>query len=238
MISITGLTKTFGGLKAVDKLNMQLHEGEIVGFLGPNGAGKTTTLRMLYGLVPPDEGEIKLRDKRLTVTDVKARQSLGILADNSGLYDRLSARENIVYFGRLYGVVDELIQTRMKTLVEQLDMHDIIDRRTRGFSQGQRVKVNLTKALIHDPDYLFLDEPTNGLDVPTTLAVRQLLLQLKSLGKGILFSSHLMHEVDKLCDRLVIISRGRIIAEGSVDHIISQAKASNLERAFVSLTQA
>jgi sodium transport system ATP-binding protein len=233
MIEVRDLHKAFGKVKAVDGVSFTARDGEITGLLGPNGAGKTTSLRMLYTLMKPDAGQV-LVDGIDANTDPQAvRRRLGVLPDSRGLYKRLSSRENIRYFGRLHGLDDALIGQRTQSLVDALDMADIIDRRTEGFSQGQRVKTAIARALVHDPRNVLLDEPTNGLDVMATRAMRRFLHQLRDEGRCVLFSSHIMQEVAALCDRIVIIAHGKVVAEGTPDELRAQTGESNLEDAFV-----
>ena len=235
MIKINDLCKQFGSLCAVNKINLQINDGQITGLLGPNGAGKTSTLRMLYGLMKPTGGEIWVNGVS-AVTDPQLVQKLmGVLPDDGGIYERLTARENIEYFGRLHGLSETSLKANTDELIELLDMHSIEHRRTAGFSLGERTKVALARAIVHQPKHILLDEPTNGLDVLTTRAVRQLLHRLRAQGRCILFTSHLMHEVENLCDRVVIIGRGSIIADGSVSDIIARAEVNTMEEAFVKL---
>src|SRR6201986_1355675 len=195
MIEIKQLHKTFGKVVAVDDVSFIARDGEITGLLGPNGAGKTTTLRCLYTLMKPDRGQI-LVDGVDAAKDPRAvRRQLGVLPDARGLYKRLTARENIAYFGQLHNLDDATIRRRIDAAISGLDMRDIIDRRTEGFSQGQRVKTAIARALVHDPKNVILDEPTNGLDVMSTRAMRDFLKRLKSEGRCVLFSSHIMQEV-------------------------------------------
>ena len=205
----------------------------ITGLLGPNGAGKTTTLRMLYTLMRPDAGEVLVDGIDVARDPTAVRRRLGVLPDSRGLYKRLTSRENIRYFGRLHGLDDALIARRTQALAQALEMDDIIDRRTEGFSQGQRVKTAIARALVHDPRNVILDEPTNGLDVMATRAMRRFLLQLKDEGRCVLFSSHIMQEVAALCDRIVIVARGRVVAEGTPDELRALTGEANLEDAFV-----
>jgi len=216
MIEVRNLHKAFGRVNAVDGVSFVARDGEITGLLGPNGAGKTTTLRMLYTLMAPD-------------------LQLGVLPDARGLYKRLSARENIDYFGRLHGLPEALLASRREALIDALDMGDIGDRRTEGFSQGQRVKTAIARALVHDPRNVILDEPTNGLDVMATRALRQFMQRLKSEGRCVLFSSHIMQEVAALCDRIVVIAHGRVVADESPDALREQTGEANLEDAFVKI---
>lgn len=233
MIEVKDLRKTFGDVVAVDNVNMSAERGEIFGLLGPNGAGKTTTLRMLYGIFTPTKGSISIDGLDVKKQTLAIQKKIGVLPDGGSLYKRLTARENIRYFGQLHEMSPQMISQKTEELTELLSMQNIIDRKTAGFSQGERMKVNLARAIVHNPDYVLLDEPTNGLDVLTTRAVRKLLLTLKAQNKCVIFSSHLMHEVSHLCDRVGIIAHGRVVAEGNIDTIVSNASANNLEDAFV-----
>jgi sodium transport system ATP-binding protein len=221
---------------AVDGMTLHAQDGAITGLLGPNGAGKTTSLRMLVGLVTPDSGTIKVDglDMRDDPHGVRAR--LGVLSDARGLYPRLTARENIVYHGRLHGVADEVAQARCEHLARLLEMESLLDRRTDGFSQGERMKTALARALVHDPANIVLDEPTNGLDVVATRALREALRVLRDeTGKCIVFSTHIMQEVQRLCDRVVVVSHGRHVADGTVASLCEQAGCDDFEDAFVRL---
>ena len=235
MIEVTNLRKAFGNIVAVDGVSFSARDGEITGLLGPNGAGKTTTLRCLYTLMQPDSGDVTVDGIDAAADPIAVRRHLGVLPDARGLYKRLTARENIAYFGRLHGLDDATIRTRSDATIAALDMSDIAERRTEGFSQGQRVKTAIARALIHDPNNVILDEPTNGLDVMATRAMRAFLKQLKAEGRCVLFSSHIMQEVAALCDRIVVIARGRVVADATPDALRAQTGAANLEDAFVKL---
>jgi sodium transport system ATP-binding protein len=235
MIKVTNLVKSFGDIKAVRGISFEVRDGEITGLLGPNGAGKTTTLRMLYSLLPPDEGEICIDGLDPTRDAMAIKRTLGVVPDSRGLYVRMSARENIEYYGRLHGMSSGDIAARIAELVNTLDMSDFIDRRTEGFSQGQRVKVAIARAMVHNPQTVLLDEPSNGLDVMSTRALRRYILDLKARGHSIVLSTHIMQEVAALCDRIVIIAAGRIAADGSAEDLLQQSGCSTLEDAFVSL---
>ena len=225
-------TKT-GTVNAVSGVSFEAHDGQITGLLGPNGAGKTTTLRMLYTLMRPDQGRIEVDGVDPAADPVAVRRALGVLPDARGVYKRLTARENIAYFGELHGLSSKQIAARTKALSDALDMGDILDRQTEGFSQGQRTKTAIARALVHDPRNVILDEPTNGLDVMTTRAMRGFLRQLREEGRCVIFSSHIMQEVAALCDRIVIIAKGQVVAEGTADQLREQTGESNLEDAFV-----
>ena len=237
MIEAKALRKTFnkGKVVAVDEVSFSARDGQITGLLGPNGAGKTTTLRMLYTLLKPDSGGIKVDGIDPAVEPLKIKRALGVVPDSRGLYDRLTARENIRYYGRLHGLDRATIDQRIDEFVRVLDMAEFIDRKTDGFSQGQRVKVAIARALIHDPRTVLLDEPSNGLDVMTTRALREFLRQLKSQGRCVVLSTHIMQEVAALCDRIVIIAHGRVAAEGTADELLARSGEKTLEDAFVKL---
>lgn len=237
MIEVDNLHKTFktktGVVKAVDGVSFVARDGEITGLLGPNGAGKTTTLRMLYTLMKPDVGAVRV-DGLDAMRDAEAvRRRLGVLPDARGVYKRLTARENITYFGQLHGMSESEIARRSNALIEALGMQDVADRQTEGFSQGQRTKTAIARALVHDPRNVILDEPTNGLDVMTTRAMRGFLRQLRAEGRCVIFSSHIMQEVAALCDRIVVIAKGRVMANGSAEELRALTGEDNLEDAFV-----
>ncbi len=237
MIEAQDLHKTFksktGPIKAVDGVSFRAEDGKITGLLGPNGAGKTTTLRMLYTLMRPERGSVRVDGMDVAREPEAVRRRLGVLPDARGIYKRLSARENIAYFGRLHGLDETTIAGRIAGLADALDMGEILDRQTEGFSQGQRTKTAIARALVHDPKNVILDEPTNGLDVMTTRAMRAFLQTLKREGRCVIFSSHIMQEVAALCDRIVVIAHGRVVAAGSADELRAQTGTDNLEDAFV-----
>jgi sodium transport system ATP-binding protein len=237
MIEVQSVQKYFSArgtlVRAVDGVSFVARDGEITGLLGPNGAGKTTTLRMLYTLMQPDSGRVLVDGIDAGARPDEVRRRLGVLPDARGLYKRLTARENIAYFGRLQGLDESTISTRTAALVAALGMEEFIDRRTEGFSQGQRTKTAIARALVHGPRNVLLDEPTNGLDVMTTRAMRSFLRELKAEGRCVLFSSHVMQEVAALCDRVVVIAHGRVVAQGAPDELRAQTGRASLEDAFV-----
>ncbi len=242
MIVAEHLHKTFPGkgrkdapVIAVDDVGFQAHDGQITGLLGPNGAGKTTTLRMLYTLMKPQTGRVLVDGIDVAAEPTAARRQLGVLPDARGVYKRLTARENIEYFGELNGLDKAAIAARIAVLSEALQMGDFLDRRTEGFSQGQRTKTAIARALVHDPRNVILDEPTNGLDVMTTRGLREFLRHLRGEGRCVIFSSHIMQEVAALCDRIVVIAHGRVVAQGTPEDLRAQAGEDNLEDAFVRL---
>jgi sodium transport system ATP-binding protein len=237
MIEVQDLHKSFTirgvPLHAVNGVSFVAADGEITGLLGPNGAGKTTTLRMLYTLMRPDRGRV-LVDGRDAVSDpAGVRARLGVLPDARGLYKRLSARENIEYFARLYSIPEPVIAARIEQLSKALDMGEFLERRTEGFSGGQRTRTAIARALVHDPRNVLLDEPTNGLDVMTTRALRGFLRGLRAEGRCVLLSSHVMQEVAALCDRIVVIANGHVVAQGTPEELRERTGAANLEDAFV-----
>ena len=237
MIEASQLRKTFnkGKVVAVDNVSFSARDGEITGLLGPNGAGKTTTLRMLYTLLRPDSGHMRIDGIDPLSEPIEVKRKLGVVPDSRGLYDRMTARENIRYYGRLQGLDRGQVESRIDELASVLDMGEFIDRRTDGFSQGQRVKVAIARALIHDPRTILLDEPTNGLDVMTTRSLREFLMRLKAEGRCVVLSTHIMQEVAALCDRIVIIADGRIAAEGTAQQLLERSGEDSLEDAFVKL---
>jgi len=235
MIRVDNLHKRFGEVSAVAGVSFTAADGAVTGLLGPNGAGKTTTLRMLYALMRPDSGQIRVDEVDAVADPQGAQARLGVLPDVSGLYPRLTAREHIHYFGELQGLTGAALARRADALIERLDMRGIADRRTAGFSHGERTKVAIARALVHDPKNVLLDEPTNGLDVMSTRAVREIVRGLRAEGRMVLFSSHVMQEVSALCDTIIVMARGRVVASGTPDALRAQAGQQNLEDAFVSL---
>ena len=237
MIQVQDLHKAFKTKKvtvnAVDGVGFEARDGEITGLLGPNGAGKTTTLRMLYTLMKPDSGKVLVDGVDVASDPETVRRALGVLPDARGVYKRLTARNNIAYFGRLHGLSEAQIAERTGVLAEAMGMTDFLDRPTEGFSQGQRTKTAIARALIHKPKNVILDEPTNGLDVMTTRGLREFLRQLRAEGRCVIFSSHIMQEVAALCDRIVVIAKGRVVAQGTADELRASTGETNLEDAFV-----
>ncbi len=250
MIEVDGLCKRFTvrertsafALKAssrivtaVDNVSFLAKDGEVTGLLGPNGAGKTTTLRMLSTLLSSDAGSARIDGADLASERARVRQRLGVLGDAKGLYWRLTARENINYFGRLQGLSAADARQRTKALIDELGLHALADRPTQGFSQGERMKVAIARALVHNPQTVLLDEPTNGLDIMSTRSMRELIRGLKDQGKCVLFSSHIMQEVAALCDRIVIINKGRAVFSGTPQEVLAVTGLDSLEDAFVKL---
>ena len=233
MISVKDLQKSFGDVKAVRGISFDAANGRITGLLGPNGAGKSTTLRVLYTVLKPDSGTATVDGIDVVEDALAARSRIGTLPHGSGLYPHLTARENISYYAKLYDMSPDIIDKRVQTVIDQLDINDFADRRTKGFSQGQRTKVSLARSLVHEPQNIILDEPSNGLDVMATRSLRELIRQLKAAGKCVLFSSHVMQEVAALCDEIVIIAEGQVAMHDSADGIRNATGCEDLEDAFV-----
>jgi sodium transport system ATP-binding protein len=235
MIEATDLKKSFGTVQAVRGVTFSAPDGRITGLLGPNGAGKSTTLRIISTVLKPGAGSVKVDGVDVLTDGNAARMQLGVLPHQSGLYPRLTARENIRYYGELNGISGDALKRRIDELVQMLEIGEFVDRPAKGFSQGQKIKVALARAMVHGPKNLVLDEPTNGLDVMATRALRALIRKLKDAGHCVLFSSHVMQEVAALCDDIVIIAHGTIVARGSPDELRRQTGESDLEEAFVKL---
>lgn len=237
MIEVHDLHKSFlirgVPLHAVNGVSFTAADGAITGLLGPNGAGKTTTLRMLYTLMRPDRGRVLVDGLDAAADPQAVRARLGVLPDARGLYKRLTARENIEYFARLHSLDQAAIAARIEQLSGALDLGEFLERRTEGFSGGQRTRTAIARALVHDPGNVLLDEPTNGLDVMTTRALRGFLRGLRADGRCVLLSSHVMQEVAALCDRIVVIASGRVVAQGTPEELRARTGAANLEDAFV-----
>lgn len=235
MIQVQELSKSFGEVKAVQDVSFFAPDGQITGLLGPNGAGKSTTLRMLYTLLKPDNGSAQVDGFDVRQSPLEVQRRIGVLADARGLYPRLTSRENIRYYGRLHGMEGEVLEQQIDRLASLLDMQSIMNRKTEGFSTGEKLKVAIARALVHNPKNVLLDEPTNGLDVMSTRAMRQFIVRLREEGKCVLFTSHIMQEVAALCDQIVIIARGEVSATGSPDDLRQQTGQENLEDAFVAV---
>jgi sodium transport system ATP-binding protein len=247
MIVVEGLSRQFRqgrgtsarNVLALQGVEFQARDGCITGLLGPNGAGKTTTLRIAAALIEPDAGSVHVDGIDVQANPMQALARMGVLSDARGLYPRLTARENIVYFGRLHGLTKAAARQRAEALARMLDMQPLLDRRTEGFSQGERMKTALARALVHDPANIVLDEPTNGLDVLATRALREALRRLRDdEGKCIVFSSHIMQEVERLCDHVVVVSQGRTVAQGTIAELKALAGVpvdGDFEETFVRL---
>jgi sodium transport system ATP-binding protein len=233
MIKVEGIHKSFGKVHAVRGVSFDAPNGKITGLLGPNGAGKSTTLRVLYTVLKPDEGRASIDGADVVTDSLAARQRIGALPHGAGLYPHLTARENIAYFARLCGLDKAEIDDRVERIVTLLEIGDFAERRTKGFSQGQRTKVSLARALVHDPQNVILDEPSNGLDVMATRSLRELILKLKDDGRCVLFSSHVMQEVAALCDDICIIANGQVAIDDSIGGIRERTGCEDIEDAFV-----
>jgi sodium transport system ATP-binding protein len=233
MIEVIDLHKSFGKVTALRGITFIAPDSQITGLLGPNGAGKTTTLRILYTILVPDQGEARIDGYDVRKSPQEVQNRIGALPDAHGLYPRLTARENIRYYGRLHGLSGATLEKNIDELIELLDMRDIADRRTEGFSTGQGVKVAIARALIHSPKNVILDEPTSGLDVMSTRAMRNFICNLRDAGRCVLFSSHVMQEVSALCDNIIILSQGEIVTRGTADQLRQSTGQDNLEDAFV-----
>lgn len=235
MIEVKGLSKRFGDVVAVDNLSLSATDGMITGLLGPNGAGKTTTLRTLYGLQKPDAGTVTIDGIDVRTDLMEATKRMGIFPDSIGLYDRLTTREHLHFYGEMHGLRGAKLEAAIERTEGYFHIDDLLDRRCKGFSHGQKMKVALSRALIHQPRNLILDEPTNGLDVMSIRLLRNLLHRLREEGCCILFSSHVMQEVSALCDHIYIMTEGSLSAAGTPEELCEQAQEKNLEDAFVKL---
>ncbi|MBL8697475.1 MAG: ATP-binding cassette domain-containing protein [Alphaproteobacteria bacterium] len=233
MIETRALSKRYGPVVAVNGLDFQARDGEVTGLIGPNGAGKTTTFRTLCGIVQPDSGSARVDGRDAWGERLAVLARIGVLPDVRGLYPRLTPREHLAYFGALHGIEAPVLARRIDALIDRLDMSSFADRRARGFSRGQELKVALARALVHEPHNVILDEPTNGLDVVSTRAVRELVRELRGAGRCVVLASHVMSEVAQLCDRLFLIDRGRVVAGGTPDDLIRAFGAHDLEDVFL-----
>ena len=233
MIKVDGIHKSFGAVHAVRGVSFDAPDGKITGLLGPNGAGKSTTLRVLYTVLKPDQGTANIDGADVVSDSLAARRNIGALPHGAGLYPHLTARENIAYYANLCGLDKSEVDDRVSSIVKLLEIDAFADRRTKGFSQGQRTKVSLARALVHDPQNVILDEPTNGLDVMAMRSLRHLILKLKDAGRCVLFSSHVMQEVAALCDDICIIANGQVAIDDSIDGIRERTGEDDLEEAFV-----
>ena len=233
MIKVEGIHKTFGKVHAVRGVSFEAPDGKITGLLGPNGAGKSTTMRVLYTVLRPDQGVATIDGVDVVKDSLGARRRIGALPHSAGLYPHLTARENIAYFAKLCGMDKAEIDDRVAEIVRLLEIEEFAERRTKGFSHGQRTKVALARALVHDPRNVILDEPTSGLDVMATRSLRELILKLKDEGRCVLFSSHIMQEVAALCDDICIIAHGKVAIDDSIDGIRERTGCDDIEDAFV-----
>jgi sodium transport system ATP-binding protein len=235
MLELHGVTAGYGAFTALWDVGLTVSAGEAVAVVGPNGAGKTTLLRVLATLIVPDAGTATVGGLDVVRHRFDVRRRIGVLSDARGLYPRLTVRENVRYYGALHGLAGPALESRVDAVVAALGLGALADRRTQGFSQGERMKVAIARALVHDPDTLLLDEPTNGLDIASTRALRELLRRLRAEGRCLLFSSHVMQEVSALCDRIVILGHGRVVAQGTAAELVERSGQASLEDAFVQL---
>jgi sodium transport system ATP-binding protein len=237
MIEVERISKRFGTVQAVDAVSFEARDGRITGLLGPNGAGKSTCLRILSTVLRPDSGSARVGGIDLATAPLAARRALGVLPHSSGLYQQLTGRENIEYYGRLHGLAEAPLAARVDSLIARLDLGGIANRKAKGFSQGERTKIALARALVHDPQHLLLDEPTSGLDVMATRHLRDWLRELRAQGRCVLLSSHVMQEVEALVDELVIIAAGRVTLTGSPAELAQRFPGRSLEEIFVEAVQ-
>lgn len=236
MIEIQGLTKRFGEKKAVDAVDLSIPRGQICGYLGPNGAGKTTTVKMLTGILPPDEGSAKIAGFDVVLDSIEVKKRIGMVPESGALFQSLSAREYLLFVGRLYHMEDSIIQEKMENTLDFFELKDKIDTPMSTFSKGMKQKIVIASALIHQPEVLFLDEPLNGLDANTALLIKELIRNLADNGVTVFYCSHILEVVENLCDRVVIIHEGRLVADGSVDQLKEMTRKSSLEGVFSELT--
>jgi len=233
MLRAQGLRKQFGPVLAVDGISLEVGAGEVVGFLGPNGAGKTTTLRMLAGILTPTEGQVFVRDWEARTHPLEARRRIGFLSGDTQLYQRLTPREVLRYFGRLYAMEKTRLAARVGQLIHDLEMESFADRPCRTLSSGQKQRANIARALLHEPEVLMLDEPTSALDVVSGQFIHEAIRRERDAGRGILFSTHIMSEAERLCDRIYLVNEGRIADSGTLAEILSRANCDNLADAFL-----
>lgn len=233
MILVEHIHKRFGAVQALHDVSFEAPDGRITGLLGHNGAGKSTTLRVLSTVIRADAGRALVDGCDCALAPLSVRRRLGVLPHAGGLYAHLTGRENIAYYARMHGLRGEDLQRAVGELIERLGLQDVADRRAKGYSQGERVKTGLARALVHRPQTIILDEPTNGLDVAAVRMLRELLRELRASGRCVLFSSHVMQEVAALCDDIVIIARGRVVVSGAPAAILTATGAPDLEEAFV-----
>lgn len=237
MIVVENLQKRFGAVQALRDVSFTAADGRITGLLGHNGAGKSTTLRILSTVMRADSGRAMVDGHDCADESLQVRRSLGVLPHASGLYAQLTGRENIQYYGRLHGMSGSQLTAACDALIERLGLGELANRRAKGYSQGERLKVALARALIHRPRTVILDEPTNGLDVSAVRMLRELIRELRASGCCVLFSSHVMQEVAALCDDIVIVAHGRVAVRGTPDEILGALGTDDLEEAFVRAAQ-
>ncbi len=228
-----GLVKHFGAVAAAQDVSLCVHAGEVVGLLGPNGAGKTTILRMIAGILPPDSGYVHIDGKDMASDPLAAKQVIGFHSGDTQLYHRLTAREALQYFGRLYGMDEQALKARIDQLVEQLEMSSFVSRPCNTLSSGQKQRANIARAFLHHPDLLILDEPTNALDVVSGRFIVEAIRREKAAGRAVLFSTHIMGEAEYLCDRIALLHQGRIVDEGTLPELLERSGCDNLTDAFL-----
>lgn len=237
ILSVKNLTKEFKNFKAVDNVSFEVGEGEIFGLLGPNGAGKTTIIRVIATVLAPTAGTAEVLGYDIVKNSEEVRKNIGVLTTDVGVYERFSGRENLKYFGELYGLSGDNLENRINELAEFLDMKNFLDRKSGKYSTGMKQKLAIARNVIHDPKVLIFDEPTSGLDVLASQTVRNFMLESRKAGKGVIFSTHQMHDAEKLCDRVVIIHKGKVIANDYIKSIKEKMRALDLEDAFVKLVE-
>jgi len=236
MIELKNIHKKFRSVVALEGINFTARDGQVTGLIGPNGAGKTTALRIIYTVMNPDRGNVLVDGFDSVIQSSEVLQKIGVLPDARGLYPRLTAREHIRYYGKLHGLRGQDLESKIEALIETLGMQEIADRRAKGFSKGQVRKVALARALVHNPQNLLLDEPTNGLDLASSKTVHNLIHQMRNQGRCVLFCSHIMHEVASICDRIVVLSKGRVAAAGTVGELRQLTGKTEIEDVFLSLS--
>jgi len=235
MIQVNDLKKHYGTIKAVDGVSFNCPDGQITGLLGPNGAGKSTTLRMIAGLIKPMSGTVLIDGHDVAADPQTARATIGVQSDMIGVYPRLTPREQLRYYGCFYNLSGQKLEDRVNAVIKEFNMQEIADRRAEGFSRGQRQKIVLGRALVHDPRNIIMDEPTNGLDVMAVRETRDTIRMFRDQGRCVLFSTHYMDEAERLCDHIAIIVEGKIVAFGTPSELKNRTGQSNLEDAFVVL---
>jgi sodium transport system ATP-binding protein len=234
-VAVDRLEKTLGANKVLRGISFEAHSGEIFGLLGPNGAGKTTTLRIVCTLLAPDAGSVEVLGFDTRTTPQEVRRRVGVVTAEIGVYPRLSARENIAYFAELSGVLDGELTRRVDAVIERLDMGSFAGQRAESLSSGQKQKVAIGRAIVHDPPVLMFDEPTSNLDVLASREIREFMVESKGRGKCVIFSTHVLHDAERLCDRVAILHRGRVVASGSTAEV--RGDSQDLEDSFLSLVE-